>query len=467
MYNNKRFHSYRQETEGVIQVEKAESIKQFLRRNYVFLIAALVIVAWHTQMGLNLDSTWFSIQLDEKSYLEFLTERYQGWSSRLLIEMGLLFFTNHMILWRILDVIIWVFLLYGVTKLINDNYSARFAMVICLFFSCYLLKDMNSAGWTATINNYLWPLAFLVGFLLALKKVVLEQEIKWQAGIAGVVSIFFSCNHEQAAAAALGSAICALIYMVWKKVRISKWMWVYLAAILANLVFILTCPGNVVRKEIEISAYFKDFEELTLWNKLDMGITPVCNYSVFRNNAIFLIFLALLCIAVWKMQVAAWKRFLALMPLIGTLAAVYLLDFVAIVFPGAANMRNPVSGKGTYEPGALWSVAAIGFYMLLIAGVLWEIYLVWRGDAVSGMFLFAVLGIGFGTGFMMCLAPSIWLSGPRTYLYWQAALTIAAGYLWNWHMGKADKKKLIIPILLLALHVFRLNTIYIFWTQYL
>ena len=82
-------------------MEKTESIKQFLKRNYVFLIAGVLILIWHTKMGVNLDSTWFSIQLDEKSYLEFLTERYQGWSSRLLIEMGLLFFTNHMILWRI------------------------------------------------------------------------------------------------------------------------------------------------------------------------------------------------------------------------------------------------------------------------------------------------------------------------------------------------------------------------------
>lgn len=448
-------------------MEKTESIKQFLKRNYVFLIAGVLILIWHTKMGVNLDSTWFSIQLDEKSYLEFLTERYQGWSSRLLIEMGLLFFTNHMILWRIVDVIIWIFLLYGVTKLINDDYSPRFAGVICLFFSCYLLMDMNSAGWTATINNYLWPLAFLVGFLLILKRIILRQEIKWYAGIAGIVLIFLACNHEQAAAAALGSAVCAVIYMMWKKVTISRWMWVYLGLILANLIFILTCPGNAVRKELEISAYFKDYAELTLWNKLDMGVTPVCNYSIFQNHYIFLIFLALLCMAVWKIQVAKWKKFLALVPLAGALAARYLLNIVAIVFPGAANMKNPVSGKGTYEPGALWSVAAIAFYVLLMAVVLWEIFLVWRENTNSGMFLLAVLGIGFGTAFMMCFAPSIWVSGPRTYLYWQTALVIAAGYLWNWHMRKPDKKIMIIPIFILALHVLRLNTIYIFFTQFM
>ena len=130
-------------------------------------------------------------------------------------------------------------------------------------------------------------------------------------------------------------------------------------------------------------------------------------------------------------------------------------------------MKNPVRGKGTFEPGAIWSVTAIAFYVLLMAVVLWEIFLVWRENTNSGMFLLAVLGIGFGTAFMMCFAPSIWVSGPRTYLYWQTALVIAAGYLWNWHMRKSDKKIMIIPIFILALHVLRLNTIYIFFTQFM
>lgn len=437
-------------------------IQEFLKRNYVFLIAAVILVIWHTQMGLNLDSTWFSIQLDKKSYMEFLTERYYGWSSRLLIEMGLLFFTNHMVLWKIADVIIWLFLLYGMTKLLNDNYTAQSAGIVCLLFCCYYLGDMNSAGWTATINNYLWPLAFLVGFLLVLKKIILEQEIKWYVGIAGIVLVILACNHEQAAAAAFGCAVCAIIYMVWKKANINKWMWVYMALILASLIFILTCPGNAVRKEIEISAYFNDYPELTLWNKLDMGITPLCNYSIFKNSFIFLIFLSLLVITVWKIEDADWKKYLALVPLAGGLAAKYLLDDVASFLPCVIYMRNPVGGRGTYESGAAWSVAAILFYALMIILVLWEIFLVWRKNKTDGMFLFAALGIGFGTGFMMCFAPSIWVSGTRTYLYWQIALILSAAYLWNNYMEKSDRKKMIVPIALFALLVFMVNTNHIF-----
>lgn len=66
-----------------------------------------------------------------------------------------------------------------------------------------------------------------------------------------------------------------MLYMAWKKIKINPWVWGYLAAAIASLVFILACPGNEARKQTEISAYFQEFPELTLWNKLDMGITPL------------------------------------------------------------------------------------------------------------------------------------------------------------------------------------------------
>ena len=225
--------------------------QEFSKRNYVFFIAALVILAWHTQIGLDGDSIWFSEQLEETSYMGFLTERYQDWTSRLLIEAGLL----------------------------------------C---SCYSLKDMNGAGWIVTINNYL-----------------------------------------------------------------------------------------------------------------------------------FLVFLSLLCIAVWKMPVASWKKYLAFAPIIGTLAVRYFLGEIEKFLPGVVNIVKPVGLKGTYVPGSGWSVLALFFYAGMVAFVLWELCLVWQVNHEDGIFLFAALGIGFGTVFMMCFSPTILISGTRTYLFPRAMRKIA------------------------------------------
>ena len=420
--------------------------QEFFKRNYVFFIAALVIFAWHTQIGLDGDSIWFSEQLEETSYLGFLTGRYQDWTSRLLIEAGLLFFTGHVAAWRIVDTAVWVFLLYGMAKLIEEDYTAQFAGTVCLLWACYSLKDMDGAGWIATINNYVWTLAFFIGLLLILKKNLQGQPIKWYVGAAGLVLAVFTCNHEQGVAVTFGSMFCCIAYMAWKKIKINPWVWGYLAVAIASLGFILTCPGNVVRKQEEIITYFQDFEELTLWNKLDMGITPLCRYSIMDNNYLFLIFLSLLCIIIWKMPVASWKKYLAFAPIIGTVAIRYFLKEIEKFMPGIVNVIRPIGLKGTYVPGSGWSVLALLFYAAMIALVLWELCMVWQADREDGMLLFATLGIGYGTAFMMCFSPTILISGTRTYLFWQAALVLASGHLWNKYMEKADRQKMIVMI---------------------
>ncbi len=437
--------------------------QEFSKRNYVFFIAALVILAWHTQIGLDGDSIWFSEQLEETSYMGFLTERYQDWTSRLLIEAGLLFFTSHVAVWRIVDVAVWVFLLYGLTKLTEEDYTAQLAGTVCLLCSCYSLKDMNGAGWIATINNYLWPLACFIGMLLILKKILQGQPIKWYAGAAGLILAVLTCNHEQGVAASFASIFCCILYMAWKKIKINKWVWGYLSVAIASLIFILSCPGNAVRKQTEISTYFQDFPELTLWNKLDMGITPICHYSIIDNNYLFLVFLSLLCIAVWKMPVASWKKYLAFAPIIGTLAVRYFLGEIEKFLPGVVNIVKPVGLKGTYVPGSGWSVLALFFYAGMVAFVLWELCLVWQVNHEDGIFLFAALGIGFGTVFMMCFSPTILISGTRTYLFWQAALVIASGHLWNKYLEKPDRQKMAVMVAGFAALSLIVHTDYIVW----
>lgn len=442
-------------------MEKNQKVREFFRRNYAFVIAFVIILAWHTCMELNIDSVWFSIQLDKATYAEYIKARYMRWTSRLLIETGLLFFTRHMVLWRIVDTAVWVFILYGMTKLLNRNYTGRFSAVVCLLAACYHVSDMNSAGWVAGINNYIWPFACLCGVMLLVKELFFQREVKWYAGALGVILTVCACNHEQAAVATLGSIFCCIAYMVWKKIKVSRWLWGYFATAVASLVFILTCPGNGMRKTIEISAYFKEYPELSLGNKLDIGITSLCYYNIFEKNYLFLIFLAVLCVVVWKKQIPYWQKCVAAFPLAGTLTARYFLDDIAGIVPGILSMRNPLGAAGTYVSGSEWSIVTIIFYIGIMGLVLWELFLIFRENQRDGILLLVILGIGFGTRFMMCLAPSIWISGYRTCIFWQMALILATGYLWEYGTDNSDRKILIWMVGALALVSLGVTTNYI------
>ena len=128
-----------------------------LKRNYPFLAAVLVIAIWHTQMELNHDGIWFRMQLDLMSYAEFIAERYQGWSSRVFVETGLLFFSRHMAAWRVVDTAMWGFLLYGFVCLLSgcrfkqcrvDCLYHELSVAFCMFLraAAHIKKIVSRAG---------------------------------------------------------------------------------------------------------------------------------------------------------------------------------------------------------------------------------------------------------------------------------------------------------------------------------
>ena len=163
------------------------------------------------------------------------------------------------------------------------------------------------------------------------------------------------------------------------------------------------------------------------------------------------------------MPVASWKKYLAFAPIIGTLAVRYFLGEIEKFLPGVVNIVKPVGLKGTYVPGSGWSVLALFFYAGMVAFVLWELCLVWQVNHEDGIFLFAALGIGFGTVFMMCFSPTILISGTRTYLFWQAALVIASGHLWNKYLEKPDRQKMAVMVAGFAALSLIVHTDYIVW----
>lgn len=433
-------------------------IMDFIKKNYIFFLVFLVVAIWHTQMPMDGDGIWFSEQLDQMSYGEYIVKRYHSWSSRLLIETGLLFFTRHMTLWKILDTIIWTFIVYGVVKLLDEHYTPNFAIFLCLLFSCYDIRALDTAGWIAVIMNYVWPFACFCGLLLIMKKLFLGREVRWYLGVAGIVLDVFACNQEQAALAVAGVCICCILYMFCEKIQISRWIWGYMFTTILSLIFVMTCPGNGSRKTVEISTYFKEFSELTIWNKLDIGVTSICHMIIFESNYLFVIFLMLLCVAIWRKPIAIWKKYMAVIPFVGTVVMGYLLGEVARLVPEVVYMKDSLQQKGTYLSGKEWSVLTIIFYIGIMLFVLWDVFLIFCDNKQDGFVLLAVLGIGFATRVIMGFAPSVWVSGSRTFFFWQMALLVCSGYLWRRCLSEKEKKKLLIPIVILSGLSFALNT---------
>ena len=95
--------------------------------------------------------------LSNQTLVDYLHYRYYNWSSRLIIDGILVILARlDMIIWKILDVIIYTVGVYYIIKLVNKNYSKKIAYLGVLLFLMYPFYEMASAGWISTTLNYSW-----------------------------------------------------------------------------------------------------------------------------------------------------------------------------------------------------------------------------------------------------------------------------------------------------------------------
>ena len=130
----------------------------------------------------------------------------------------------------------------------NENMTLLIAMIII-----YPMMQMNSAGWAATTINYMWPMALGLFSLIPIRKVWDGEKIKfWQYPLY-VIALLFSANQEQACAILFGTYLLFAILMVIKNKKIHPFIVIQNILVIASLIFILTCPGNSVRTQTEIT----------------------------------------------------------------------------------------------------------------------------------------------------------------------------------------------------------------------
>ena len=151
----------------------------------------------------------------------------------------------------------------------------------------YPIVKMNDAGWAATTVNYMWPLATGLFTLIPIKKIWDNEKIKfWQYPLY-VVTLIFASNQEQACAILFGTYLLFTVLMIIKNKKIHPFMVIQTLIVIASLIFILTCPGNAARTTVEINNQFKDFEMLTILDKIGIGLTSTMGLIIKSGNIIF------------------------------------------------------------------------------------------------------------------------------------------------------------------------------------
>ena len=261
-----------------------------------FILFAVLMLILHLIMGFNGDDIKYAKVLSNQTLVDYLHYRYYNWSSRLIIDGILVILARlDMIVWKLLDVIIYTVGVYYIIKLVNKNYSKKIAYLGVLLFLMYPFYEMASAGWISTTLNYSWCFAFgMISFIPLIYEAHGEKVNKY-IYIISFLALLYAANQEQSGALVFGFNLLYLLNSVINKKSINKFNLMATAVALISLIFILTAPGNSIRFAHEAAFWYPEFVNFTIIEKSYLGLVTTFG-TLIEQKIIFPLFYIILSV---------------------------------------------------------------------------------------------------------------------------------------------------------------------------
>lgn len=365
-------------------------------------------------------ATAFSHYLDRTTLLATLHWRYTTWTSRIFIESVLLKLSQnmHIKVWIIIDILMWMLLLWSLMKLTRGRHNYLIMSLVLMI----PLSLMNGAGWMATSINYFWPAALGTFALVSLYKIYYHEKVNKVTGLVTLLGLAFATNFETYGVMYLCILSFFAVAMILKR-RVSTLGVLFTASqyliCIANVGLALIAPGNKARVLVETKFRMLDFANLGPFDKLVMGYTHTFSELTDKNFFFFLFTIMLVVIALFlksksrRILVAAFIPFSFVLArtIIAPIAKVYLPEFSALFKDAAEQQRIDALNYFNvmyYIPFLLYVVLLISILLVLCNAF---------KNFNFGIFLTVVFVSGLLTTVAVGFSPSMYVSGPRTFLF--------------------------------------------------
>ncbi len=288
-----------------------------------WLLPAIFAVGVFTVMGL---ATLTGDDVGNKVNPEFQTmgrifqacwKMYLNWTSRIVINPFMYWFNTHNQWWFALFITLcWLGTILTLTRLlpVRQLLALRVTLItasLLLFPFVYL----RTAGWIATSVTYFFPLA------LTLLGICLIERFEWRGQtqlILGCIILLVGLNNEQIA---IMGCVCYLSYLVFNFSQLRNLKGKIIAygiPVVAETLNFLLCPGNRARTATESINYFRNFGQLTIFDKLHLGIISTARHYLFGMNVPALALCFLVAVVAYHQRqrtinkIIAWIPFLLL-----------------------------------------------------------------------------------------------------------------------------------------------------------
>lgn len=424
------------------------SLKKIKPQVWVFLGFGILVFILHALMATELqsDDIWFANRWDQEDFnlFSWLGNRYQNWSSRILIELVLVVLCRLPLpVFWVLDSLVMVAATFLIYRLFAPTrYKGLTSAMVCLLFLCLPFDIYTFVGWIAGTLNYLWPVTALLTALCAFQKISQGKKICWYELILFFIGAVFATQSEQTVVVFFAVSVAFFIWSLTQK----KLHWIivaYLVIAIGGLVLVLACPGNAARTAQETANWFPEFAEFSLLEKADLSFS-VITWNFYKNLPIFALLLSSLMIYLAAEKHRRWwYRILAIFPFAFILGLQVLFEHYDFMSVFASNRY------GIYPPDDLsfnrflfYGVLLLSFCLLLL-----NVYLI-LGHNIRSIVGAGILLLGFASQAMLGFSPTVWDSGSRTgFILFCSAIALFIYLLHQWDFqSKTATRMLLLPL---------------------
>ncbi len=425
-----------------------EKVKNLLKdgRGVIVAIFVLHLILMFFVTPNKYDDKVFLELITERKIFDIVVERYQTWTSRVIIETVLFSVLKiSKYAWILGEAAMVTLLGYSISKIfIKKEHKKELNMLLLLLILAYPMDILGSAGWAATTINYMWPLATAMFALIPIKQIWIGEKIKTFQYPLYVISLIFACNQEQTCAIVFGVYLLFTILMILRDKKIHPFMVVQLVFAILSLIFILTAPGNYIRKNEEITLGFKDFEMMTFQDKISVGLTMTLGDIIKENNVIFAILS--LTIAVYIFMTYKEKilyRTVSMIPLV-TICALGLFSNITFdIFPFLGSFTEYLTQPAVLLTAGncnnLYFVLPIILSIIVFSSIILNLLLIFKN--VKNNIAVLVFIVGLASRLILGFSPSIFLSSVRTIFFFDFAMLVVTLLVWQELIKRTDKNE--------------------------
>lgn len=388
------------------------------RREYLpFFLVAVIVFLYHALMKpMGGDDVFFSQATATQSLWSYLSQRYEIWTSRVILEFLLVTIIKLPILWRILNFLALATLPILIARLFDRselmNWCAAGAVLL------YPFHDMGTAGWITTTVTHFWPLWGFFYLCYLLKKVYIKEKVRWVEAIFGIFVCVMTSNHEQWAVIFF-AVLIMYGFLLWKEKRRPTNLFVPVSLAMVNvvsLVVILFCPGNAARNLVSIHD-LPIYAEFGFGDKLYLGLLSIERVFIANADAVFLAVLLIWTLLVYLKTNHYVKTLLAGLPLL----ILFGQTVVRTAYPGLSGIFVMPGEVLEWSWGDLSTWIPMVYLVITLCSMCYSLYLLIGENILEYIYSLLFLGLGFGAGAVVGFMATIYVSGERVY----AALYLA------------------------------------------